>query len=182
MARFAVGHTAEIAARHYADIPSLRPLHEATIADGLEDAIGLSTKEQPHPDPEEAVPATSFQIGGNAAPIGDQDVWLARCSGFYDSPFSKPGAPCAHPFWGCLECRNAVITERKLPAILGFLDFILTQRALLGAQDWVAKFGHAHERITRQILPAFSDGVIAGARAALGADPQMTYLPPEAKQ
>jgi intergrase/recombinase len=39
MARFAVGHTAEIAARHYADIPSLRPLHEQTVADALEEAL-----------------------------------------------------------------------------------------------------------------------------------------------
>jgi intergrase/recombinase len=39
MARFAVGHTVEIAARHYADIPSLRPLHEQTVADALEEAL-----------------------------------------------------------------------------------------------------------------------------------------------
>lgn len=182
MTRFAVGHTTEIAARHYADIPSLRPLHEATIADGLEDAIGLHTQQKPHPDQEHAVPAAPLQTAGNAASTGTQDVWLARCSGFYDSPFSKPGAPCAHPFWGCLECRNAVITERKLPAILGFLDFILAQRLSTGAQDWAAKFGHVHERITRQILPAFSDEVIASARATLKAHAPMTYLPPEAAQ
>ena len=35
LARFAVGHTPEVAARHYADLPSLRPLHEATIAKAL---------------------------------------------------------------------------------------------------------------------------------------------------
>ena len=98
------------------------------------------------------------------------------------APFSKPGTPCAHPFWGCLECRNAVITERKLPALLGFLDFILAQRSLLGAQDWAAKFGHVHERITRQVLPAFSDEVIASARVILKSNPPMTYLPPEATQ
>lgn len=182
MTRFAVGHTTEIAARHYADIPSLRPLHEATIADGLEDAIGLRAQQNPHTDKEYVVPAAPLQTGDNAASAGAQDVWLASCSGFYDSPFSKPGKPCAHPFWGCLECRNAVFSERKLPAILGFLDFILTQRSLLGAQDWAAKFGSAHERITRQILPAFSDEVIGSARATLRAHPPMAYLPPEAAQ
>lgn len=182
MTRFAVGHTPEIAARHYADIPSLRPLHETTIADGLEDAIGLDTQQEPHPDQEHAGPAAPLQTGSNAASVGVQDVWLASCSGFYDSPFSRPGAPCAHPFWGCLECRNAVISERKLPAILSFLDFILSQRTLLGAQDWAAKFGHAHERIARQILPVFSDEVIGSARAILEAHPPMAYLPPEATQ
>ena len=35
MARFAVGHTPEVAARHYADIPALRPLHEQTVAEAL---------------------------------------------------------------------------------------------------------------------------------------------------
>lgn len=39
MTRFAVGHTVEIAARHYADVPSLRPLHEQTVADALEEAV-----------------------------------------------------------------------------------------------------------------------------------------------
>ena len=32
MEQFAVGHTAEVAANHYADIPALRPLHEMAIA------------------------------------------------------------------------------------------------------------------------------------------------------
>jgi hypothetical protein len=39
LGRFAVGHTPEVAARHYADLPSLRHLHEQTIADGLNDAL-----------------------------------------------------------------------------------------------------------------------------------------------
>lgn len=32
IARFAVGHSREVAARHYADLPSLRPLHETAVA------------------------------------------------------------------------------------------------------------------------------------------------------
>ena len=182
MARFAVGHTTEIAARHYADIPSLRPLHEATIVDGLEDAIRLTTQARSAPVLNNAEPDVSLESDNNPAPADAQDVWLASCSGFYDSPFAKPGTPCDHPFWGCLDCRNAVISDRKLPAILEFLDFILAQRALLGSQDWNAKFGHAHLRITRQILPAFSEEVITSARASLATEPPMTYLPPEATQ
>ena len=42
MARFAVGHTVEVAARHYADIPSLRPLHEATVADAFEEVAAAA--------------------------------------------------------------------------------------------------------------------------------------------
>lgn len=75
-----------------------------------------------------------------------------------------------------------MISESKLPAILGFLDFIVAQRAALGAEDWAAKFGHVHARITQQVLPLFSEEVIAAAEASLQADPEPTYLPPEATQ
>ena len=43
MARFAVGHSREVAARHYADLPSLRPLHETAVADAFR--AGMSVAE-----------------------------------------------------------------------------------------------------------------------------------------
>ena len=52
---------------------------------------------------------------------GEQDVWLSSCRDFFDSPFGTPGAACPTPFWACLGCANAVITTRKLPALLSFL-------------------------------------------------------------
>lgn len=111
---------------------------------------------------------------------GEQDVWLAACSGFDQSPFGEAGSPCPQPFWGCLECRNAVITARKLPAIVAFKQFIEAQRAGLSAADWAMKFGRAHDRITKQILPAFSDSLIDEARRE--AEQHSLYLPPEARQ
>jgi hypothetical protein len=42
MARFAVGHTVDVAARHYADVPSPRPLHETTVAATFEDAVAAT--------------------------------------------------------------------------------------------------------------------------------------------
>jgi hypothetical protein len=41
-ARFAVGHSREVAARHYADLPSLRPLHETAIADAFRAAVAAA--------------------------------------------------------------------------------------------------------------------------------------------
>lgn len=188
MARFAVGHTAEVAAQHYADLPSLRPLHEATVAAALEDALAVATGPRMLDPAEEAAwradPVTADPPAGadvEALLSGEQDVWLASCGGFYASPFGRAGAPCPSPFWGCLECPNAVITARKLPAILGFLAFVEGQRAGLTAGDWAAKFGRAHARITRDVLPAFSEAVIADARAQLAVDPPLAYLPPEAR-
>ncbi len=184
MARFAVGHTPEIAARHYADIPSLRPLHEATLAEAFSEVAAAA-------GPIVLAPAEEASWRQSDAPReepkdrdsilrGDQDVWLAACSGFDHSPFGEPGQPCPQPFWGCLECRNAVITARKLPAIIAFQHFIEEQRAGLSAAEWAMKFGRAHVRITEQVLPAFPESVVAEARCE--ADRNALYLPPEARQ
>ncbi len=189
LGRFAVGHTPEVAARHYADLPSLRHLHEQEVADGLNDA--LTSALQPRilpPDDETAArkdPA-SLQLPVSAAETrrvlaGKQDVWLASCAGFHKSPFAAEGEPCPEPFWGCLECRNAVITARKLPAITAFLDFIIARRAGMDEADWQAKFGRAWSRITSQVLPAFSEAVVADARAKANRLEHQPYLPLEAR-
>lgn len=188
MARFAVGHTVEVAARHYADVPSLRPLHEATVAAAFEDALEAAAPQVLTPE-QEAVWQTEPELASGvlagkdieALLAGDQDVWLASCAGFFASPFGATGSPCPTPFWGCLECSNAVITARKLPAILGFLAFVEGRREDLTAGNWAATFGRAHARITGDILPAFSVSVITEARAALAADPPLAYLPPEVR-
>lgn len=181
MARFAVGHTAEVAARHYADVPALRPLHEATVAAALEDALAGP---RIIADSDEAGP--EMPDGDGDPPISPdalsaQELWLASCQSFYASPFGEAGAPCPTPFWGCLACSNAVITARKLPAILSFLAFVEGERTGLSATDWAAKFGEVHTRITRQILPAFSATVLAQARASLADEPPAIYLPPEVR-
>lgn len=189
MTRFAIGHTPEVAARHYADLPSLRHLHEQAIADGLKDALTSALQPRIVTPEEEAVarraPST-LQLPVPAAQVrsmlsGKQDVWLASCSGFHNSPFATEGEPCSEPFWGCLECRNAVITARKLPSIIAFLDFIVARRAGTDEADWQAKFGRAWSRITQQVLPAFSDVVVAEAREKAKALDHQPYLPLEAR-
>ena len=188
--RFAVGHSIAVAANHYADIPALRHLHEATIADAMTDA--LDAARQPHvlssgqeaalrADPDEAGDlAVTGAAAVNALLSGEQDVWLASCGGFYKSPFGADGEACPSPFWGCLECSNAVITARKLPALLSFLTFIRAQRQTLTEHDWTTKFGRVHRRIADQILPRFSDAEIEQARQVAASDPALIYLPPEA--
>lgn len=184
MARFAVGHTPEIAARHYADIPSLRPLHEATVAEAFSEVAAAAGPIILAPDDEDSWRqndgASEGRDDDDGILGGEQDVWLAACSGFDRSPFGEPGAPCPQPFWGCLECRNAVITAHKLPAIIAFLRFIEEQRAGLSAADWAMKFGRAHARIAGQVLPAFPESMVAAARRE--AEGHALYLPPEARQ
>ncbi|WP_095084959.1 hypothetical protein [Mesorhizobium sophorae] len=189
--RFAVGHTVAVAANHYADIPALRHLHEATVADAMSDALDaamrpcvLSSEEEAavRADPDQA---TGLPIAGaaavNALLGSEQDVWLASCSGFYASPFGAQGEACPSPFWGCLECSNAVITSRKLPALLAFLGFIRAQRQVLSEADWITKFAKVHGRIADQILPRFADVEIEEARRIATSDPTLIYLPPEAR-
>ena len=189
MARFAVGHTPEVAARHYADLPSLRHLHEQAVVDGLNDALSSALQPRIVTPEEEAVarkaPST-LQLPVPAAQVrsmlsGKQDVWLASCSGFHNSPFAADGEPCAEPFWGCLECRNAVITARKLPSIIAFLDFIVVRRTEMAEADWWAKFGRPWSRVTQQVLPAFSEAVVADAREKAKALEHQPYLPLETR-
>jgi hypothetical protein len=188
---FAQGHSVEVAAEHYADIPALRPIHEATIAAAIEDATAPARREPCilNPKQEAAVrrnprscklPATL--TADTAVPVldGAQDVWLAGCAGFYDSPFGTKGEACPSPFWSCLDCGNAIITARKLPALIAFLGFMAAQRESLAEADWEAKFGRAHRRIRDQIIPAFPKAVVAAARDAANATPGLIYLTPEA--
>jgi hypothetical protein len=92
------------------------------------------------------------------------------------------GEACPTPFWGCLECENAVITARKLPALIAFESFMIEQRAVMEAGVWAARFGRAYRRITEQILPAFPPQLVVNARAAAAdAGTSFLYLPPEAR-
>jgi hypothetical protein len=183
MARFAVGHSPEIAARHYADVPALRPLHEATVAEAFEEAVASALMPRiVTPEQEQARRTeTAERRELNVVLHGEHDLWLATCGGFYASPHGQAGSPCPVPFWGCLECSNAVISARKLPAILSFLAFIEDQHHALPDGDWGIKFGRIHTRITRQILPAFGEGVVAAAKRAIAIEPPTLYLPPEAR-
>jgi hypothetical protein len=189
MARFPVGHSPDIAARHYADVPSLRHLHEQAVADGLNDALASALQPRIVTPEEEAIARrapSKLQLPVSAAEArsvlsGKNDAWLASCSGFHNSPFAPPGEPCAEPFWGCLECRNAVITARKLPAIIAFVEFIAARRHEMTEAEWSEKFGRPWSRITRQILPAFSNAVVEQAREKAKALEHQPYLPLEVR-
>jgi hypothetical protein len=176
--QFAIGHSIGVAAKHYADIPALRHVHEQTLADAFHDALDAALKPRIAPG-EPETPVAERQNSPRAT--DEQDVWLARCDGFFESPFAEAGKPCPTPFWGCLECENAVITERKLPALIAFQSFMADQRAALDAEEWSVKFGRSWHRVTNQILPAFAPQVVEAARARIAAEePTLLYLPVEA--
>lgn len=186
---FAVGHTVRVAANHYADIPALRHLHEQTIVEALTDAMAPALR--PHillPADEARLHASKDGSGlpvppENIGPLldGEQDLWLAACGNFHASPFGRAGEACPTPFWGCLECSNAVITARKLPALIAFLAFMDEQRKVLLPDDWAEKFQQPYHRIKDQILPQFPAPVVENARVeAAKTSASLLYLPPEA--
>ena len=180
-------HTLQVAGDHYADIPALRHVHEATIAQALEDALRQTSAHILSPAEEERLrgdPA-SAPLSLSVAPeqieallSGEQDAWMAGCANFYASPFGKQGSACPVPVWGCLECPNAVITSRHLPTILLFLNRMLAERERLEERAWTAQFGRAYARIVQQILPAFPLEVVTAARAMLEATTPVLALPP----
>jgi hypothetical protein len=184
LADFAQGHSARVAASHYADIPIHDDVHDQAVQAGLREALAAAL---PHPtvvdddgtvlsnpEGEELPPATV-----DAALSGESDVFLASCRDFHDTPFASKGRPCPVPLWGCVECPNAVFTTRHLPQLLTFLDFIETQREELPAGEWIARYATAWERIVHGVRDKFRPDQITTARAIAEADRARLILPPQ---
>jgi hypothetical protein len=134
MARFAVGHTREVAARHYADLPSLRPLHEAAVADAFRAAVAAAMPTVLPPTAEQALREAPEQVAplmsaDTVGPLldGEQDVWLAACAGFHSSPFAEAGTLRA-ALLGLPRLSQRRHHRAQAPAILAFLAFVEEQR------------------------------------------------------
>ena len=187
MSAFVQGHSPDVAVAHYADIPSLRALHEQAVADGLQDAlVDAQTPAILTPEEEERLtqrPTDAVELLGIPAeqlpPLlsGESDLWLSSCRSFFDSPFGVKGKPCPVSFFACLGCSNAVITRRKLPAILAFLNHIETERAKTPAAEWQARFGNAHQQILQLIIPRFNQRDVLDARAIAESSERLLFLP-----
>ena len=181
-------HSRTVAGDHYGAIEALRPVHEASVERGLRDALAVIGHRcrVVAPDEEQGVLSDPERgpavLGVEPAEVasflgGERDVWLSSCRDFFASPFGTAGSPCPVPFWGCLGCDNAVVTSRKLPAILAFLDHMLQARARTPAAEWHAVYGDAHQHVVEDVLPRFPVAVVAAARAA-ASDPAAAHLPP----
>jgi len=173
---FTTGHTRQVAASRYADIGAHRELHEQAVEAGLRQALDVALPPPvvatcggaalPGPVTATDTAAALTPAQARAAVSAEQDVFLASCIGFHDSPFARsPGAPCPVAVWGCLECPNAVFTQRHLPSLVGFAGFLDAQREQLPADQWQARYGLAHQRLTGGIFPAFTPAQLDRARA-----------------
>ncbi|MEU9321993.1 hypothetical protein [Streptomyces sp. NPDC048295] len=158
---FAQGHSKRVAVDHYADIEAHRELHEQAVEDGLREALDTAM------EPPVVIGADGERLDDGEADLtpaevdtalqGEQDVWLASCKDFFNSPTAiKKGSGCPTAVWGCLECPNAVYTTRHLPGLLSFTAFIDRQRDELSSLEWKARYGLAWERATTGVLPKFT--------------------------
>jgi hypothetical protein len=169
---FTAGHTKAVAAAHYADIDAHSAVHDQAVEDGLRQALAAALP----------VPVTAttdgepLAVAGGELPLltpaqhqaavsAGQDVFLASCTDFHASPFARTaGDGCPVAAWGCLECPNAVFTERHLPSLTAFETFLEDQREEMDSTQWQARYGMPHHRLTTGIFPAFTLAQHAAAR------------------
>lgn len=183
-------HTLQVNWESYADVEAMRPIYEETIAAGLAHALDaaeratkarvLTAETEAGLRADVALAAESLGVTEQEVPgvlDGGADTWLAACTGFERSPFGRPGEPCPEPFWGCLECPNAVIAERKLPAVLAALDAMVAERTGMSSEAWRAQFGRPFLRIVNDIVPAFGPGAWERARQAAAGGSALRTLP-----
>lgn len=187
----AADNSPEVAAKHYGNIPALRPLHEQTVEDAAHDALAAAlqiTVVTPEDEAALAVPQREAREQGIKASRvlaviqrpEEHDVFLSGCLDFFDSPYAKrAGDPCPVATWRCLECLNAVVTSRHLPRLLRFADHLLREHDHLGEEVWRLKYGQAHEVLHAGIFCRFPDAALAAARAIASADDDLRWLPPE---
>jgi hypothetical protein len=185
LADFADGHSAEVAGRHYADIPSLRHLHEATVEQALGDALAvarpraLPTAELVRLAAGPAEPASGLGQDATARIVsGEADVFVASCTDITHSPFGAPGQVCPSPFSGCFSCPNAVFTARRLSAVIAYQHHCEAEAKRWPAGEWQRRYGEAYRVIVDEILPAMTDDEVALASAQAGTE----FVPAEARR
>lgn len=174
-------HSERVAYKHYLVDPSLQPLHEATVAEGIQDALdAVLTAATIVGNHGESADSGADEGESSETLTADHDVGLVQCRDVRQPPWRPQGEVCGEAVFGvCVTCRNAVITSRKLPNILSYLDQMLAARALLSPSEWEIAHGR-HTRVIREaILPRFTHSVVQEAYAIARSESALPYLAPE---
>jgi hypothetical protein len=172
-------------------LPALRHVHEAAAADGisaaLEAALGyagepvvVSTDDEAGLQNGDLAVARRLGLDDDdiaALASRENDTWLGSCRNFEHSPFAKAGSPCPVPFTGCLLCANAVITRRKLPALLALKRRLEADADLTDQHVWVERWGATYVRIEQIIDRYPADEVTAADAISLATDDAPLQIP-----
>jgi hypothetical protein len=89
---------------------------------------------------------------------------FTSCTSITDGPFND--GVCRASFLTCFACRNAVVTAEHLPNLLDLADELERRWHGTGRDEWWTRYGHTWLTITEDILPTFTPGELAHARAA----------------
>ena len=182
-----INHSVQVAADHYLTPNEETELHSQVIERTQRSILEAARRSRitvldEHrtrelaADPARAAAVLDVTPGRAASLLAsdEEDVFIAKCKNFYDSPHAKPGEPCPSAVWECLFCRQCVVTPTKLPNLLKLLDHIDGQARALTVEQWRARYAAVRAVIAERILPQFSDEVIQAARAEM----DQARLPP----
>jgi hypothetical protein len=185
--RFASDHSRSVAARHYAAVEALDEEHAQSIVAAETQLFDIAM----NPVVLSAEAENKARVAGLALPgramdgptaatlmAGSSDTFLGICMDFWASPIERADdGSCAAAFTGCLHCRNAIFTRRKLPALLTYMDWLSDRRSVLSETRWNDEHGADFNRITQQILPAFTDADMESARLVMSEEAVQPVLP-----
>jgi hypothetical protein len=123
--------------------------------------------------------ATAGQLGvdtetAGQALTGELDTLVAACLDINHGPFNQ--GRCRASFLTCLQCENALATQRHLPALLALLERLDIKRQTVDTETWWARNGQAWLAITNDILPKFTPAEIEQARTQVDATPISSLL------
>lgn len=109
---------------------------------------------------------------------GEFDGPLAACRNPLESPFAPAGSVCPVSANGqCYSCRNAVITERHLPAVLSLVDTLDPNR-FGNVEAWRQLWQPIYRFLIEVVLPQFGERALSEAQQGVSG----VYLDPSLHQ
>jgi hypothetical protein len=178
-------NTMDVSFLHYLrSDPVIREWADQVLKDALDDAENsarsfrvriLSARTRPDPAAGAgALGITAWQL--QQADSGELDTLASSCLDIDRHPAT--GQPCRASFISCLDCPNALVTERHLPMLLALADQLERWLQQMGADEWRRRHGRAWLIITRVILPRFTPAQIRDAEAVKPASLPIDLLGP----
>jgi hypothetical protein len=167
-------HSPDVAYRHYVNIESLRPLHDASVLRGLEDArdSALAVRVLLASD-EEALLAGKIQKVAVKLALSEEktrmlaghgtEAFLNKCSDPLDSPVTPKGQICEVADWACPDCPNVVWTEYQLPRVLHYMRGLEAQYEVMDPEEWNVLHGDRYHFMRTVVLAHFAPDVIENA-------------------
>jgi hypothetical protein len=92
---------------------------------------------------------------------GDLDTAWAACVDPDHGPVGSRG--CETSFLDCFHCPNALVTPAHLPRLVGLVQELSRRRAVMGQEQWWARYGPAWAAIRHDVLGRFTPAEVQAA-------------------